>query len=252
MLTSWFNSLDLPRALAIVRIALGVAAGLNVLEAHVHLSSILGGAIAVPVLGLGLTSSWMWFLTLVGGTAAVTLIAGVRTRASALTSAVVSALVLLSDQQTYSSHRQLITTLLVLLAFSGADQVWVLRRRSLRPAGQAHWFILLMLTQLSVVYLFAGLSKVNAAFLSGAPLGGWMRFDLPGVLLMSVAFGTVFGEVFLAFGLWFRRTRALAALIGVLLHASIVVFLEEGTLPLIAFACACVPLYLLHFVPRTQ
>ena len=69
------------------------------------------------------------------------------------------------------------------------------------------WPQLLMMTQLSVCYLFSALSKVNAVFLSGVPLSTWVWIDLPWQFYTVAAVSTVAVELVIAFGLWFRSSR---------------------------------------------
>ncbi len=54
----------------------------------------------------------------------------------------------------------------------------------------------------------------------------------------------------MAGALWFRRTRVLAAVLGILLHSSIVVTMANDNIVLLAFALTCVSLYPLFFVRR--
>jgi hypothetical protein len=102
-----------------------------------------------------------------------------------------------------------------------------------------------MMTQLSVCYFFAALSKLNPVFLDGSALASWVRWPLPESMFGIMAVGTVVTELFLALGLWWRPTRVLAAAVGVGLHLSIVLGMKEQTVPLIAFTLACVPTYAL-------
>ena len=66
-----------------------------------------------------------------------------------------------------------------------------------------------------------------------------------------MAVGTVAVELFLAFGLWARPTVRAAVGTGVFLHTSIVLLIEDQTVPLIAFSLTCLSLYWL-FLARPR
>lgn len=237
------------RAVALARMGLGLAALLNVREAHVLLMRIADGALRMPVVEqFPAPQPWaIWLVTVVGGGAALALLTGWRTGPAALVLVATNLWVLGSDQQTYSSHRLLALLLLLLLAFTRSD-----RECALRPSAKqapAPWPRLLMMTQLSVCYLFAGLSKIHPVFPGGGPFDVWLRVDLPATLDMSMALGTILAELFLAVGLWHARSRGLAVVLGFLLHAGIVVGMAENSLALLAFSLTCVPLYPLFFTP---
>ncbi|RIK11982.1 MAG: hypothetical protein DCC50_13815 [Acidobacteria bacterium] len=157
--------------------------------------------------------------------------------------AAVGVVTLLWDQQTYSSHLTLLTVLLALLAFSGSGKRWALLRRREPDPTVPFWPQLLMMTQVSVVYLFAGLSKAQPTFLGGEPLQGWMWPDLPHWAFVVLAWATVLTEVGLAVALWVPRVRVLAAVVGVALHLSIVTLLDGENLWLVAFALTTTAVY---------
>lgn len=230
------------RAAAVARIGLGLAGLLNAAEGWTLLTRIADGRLAIPVVDAGPpVQTWsVVALTAVAMLSALAVVLGWRTRAAALVLAGTDVLILLWDQQTYSSHRLLSTILLVLLAFAGSDRTWAVQRSE---AEASPWPRLLMMSQLSVCYLFAALSKLNVTFLSGAPLHAWLRWDLPVLLTFAMAVGAVLTELTIAICLWSRRFRLLAVALGVLLHVSIVVGLADQTWPLAAFALTCVPLY---------
>jgi hypothetical protein len=236
-----------PRPVAVARIGLGLATVLNAWEMCQLLGRIASGAVALPVL------SWMpaptsltvnaYFIVAVA--AGLALLLGWHTALTASVTTVLNVLVFLWDEQTYSSHRLLATLLVAYLVFVRADATWAIRPGAgpVRRGPQV-----LMMTQLSVCYLFAALSKMNALFLSGAPLSLWLWIPLPRWGFTAMAIGTVATEIFLALGLWTRRYRAGAMAIGVLLHLSIVTLMAEQTIPLIAFALTCLCLYPLFWL----
>ena len=233
-----------PRPVAVARIGLGVAAILMSVEAFGILASIASGRLAAPVfagvppLAIPVLLVVLLFQVLAG--AAV--IAGWKTELAAVVSVLLSIALLLADQQTYSSHRLLATLLLSYLVFARAGTAW-----SVRPADGMpqvpFWPQLLMMSQLSVVYFFSAISKINPNFASGKPLATWVWIELPWQVYTLAAVMTIAVELVIAIGLWFPATRRLAVALGLGLHLSIVTLMNHDTLALIAFAITCVSLY---------
>lgn len=239
-----------PRPVALARIGLGIATVANAVEMHALLEAIAEGKLQVPVfaaipaptepaVGVYLVAA------LIAGTA---IVVGWCTAPMAVLSTVLNAWVFLWDQQTYSGHRFLATLLVAYLVFARSDAVWSVSRRG----GDVPWWPqLLMMTQLSVCYFFAAITKINPLFLTGAPLSQWVWAPLPWWMFMGMAVGTVVVELFLAFGLWARSTVRAAVGTGVFLHTSIVLLVEDQTVPLIAFSLTCLSLYCL-FLARPR
>ncbi|WP_353815988.1 HTTM domain-containing protein [Agromyces sp. SYSU T00266] len=241
-----------PRPVAIARMGIGVATVLMSLEAFEILARISSGLLAAPVFPqvpeLNLISLILLAILQVAAGSAVTL--GWRTEFAAGLSLVLSLVTFLADQQTYSNHRLLVTLLLAYLLFAKSGTAWSLRRTR-RPGLVPFWPQLLMMTQLSVVYFFSAISKINPTFASGKPLETWVWVSLPWQAYTIAAIMTIVVELVIAFGLWFRASRRVAALLGVGLHLSIVVLMDHETLALTAFAVVCVSLYPL-FLTRPQ
>lgn len=229
--------------LAAARIGLGIASILNATEMYLLLSRIAAGTVALPVSPVvpsptqGAVTTYLVAATFAG--AAITI--GWRTAPAAAVTTLLNVGVLLWDQQTYSSHRFLATLLVAYLVFARSDAAWSVSSHD--PGPVPRWPQLLMMTQLSACYFFAATSKVNAAFLSGAPLSHWVWVPLPWWCFTLMAFATVLVELFLSLGLWFARTRRTAVVLGVMLHVSIVVMMREHTWALLSFAITCASLY---------
>jgi hypothetical protein len=103
---------------------------------------------------------------------------------------------------------------------------------------------LLVRVFVTVVYVFAALTKLNPSFLSGEQLialtsdrsqlgafedlmrSGWAR---PFALL------TILAEAWLAIGLWIRRTRVPTMVFGAILHLGFILGVHTGTLWDVAF-----------------
>lgn len=231
-----------PQPVALARICLGLVTILNSFEAHALLRGIAGGKIrlavhdALPAPTDPAVQVYLVVSLLVAGA----IVIGWRTAQAAAVLTVINVGVLLCDQQTYSSHRLLMTLLVAYLIFARSDAVWSVAARG----GTVPWWPqLLMMSQLSVCYFFAAVSKISVVFLSGVPLSLWVWVPLPWWMFTFMAVGTVVVELYLAVGLWRPSSRRKAALLGVLLHMGIVTMLKDETVPLIAFAITCLGLY---------
>lgn len=231
------------RALAICRIALGFAVILNTAELTVTLLRLRDGAVHMPgVLPLPMahTAIEVWMTLSMSAGALIAL--GAFTKAASLIASASCLAVMLWDQQVYTNHHWLTTLLVAMLAFSRSDAAWSVRARFRGPDTAAATPVLLMMTQLSICYLFAGLSKINPWWLAGDELVRSLRFPLPDVLYTLMALLVVGVEVFMALGFWFRRTRTLALLSGVGLHVSIALLMHDRA-PLVTFGILCLSLY---------
>ncbi len=190
--------------------------------------------------------------------------------------------VFFADQLNFRNEPYFFLLLLLLLLCSSCDEALslkrVLRKRRgvsipddgylgpIRPLTAQR----LIQVQVSLVYFYAALHKMNGWFLSGKGLVDFLSVDLlqgfsgdllravlteptldslvgvtsdPGVMRW-IAYLTVSAELFLACGLWFRRTRPFAIAIGIGLHASIALFLKSAT-----FSLAMIASYLLFLEP---
>ena len=144
------------------------------------------------------------------------------------------------DQQLYSNHLYLMTWLVLLLIVADAGAGLALHGES-RPV--VRWAVLLIPLQISIVYGFTAVTKINPEFLSGEVLAGVLRDGLltfpPSLveprILSVVAAGAVLAEAFLAFALWSPRLRRVAYVVGFGLHGGITLFME-ATAPLLVFS----------------
>jgi hypothetical protein len=184
---------------------------------------------------------------------------GWRTRVAGtvLTAAMVATL--LSDRQLYSNHLYLLILLVALLVFADAGATLSLdaRRQTLSRRVSIIGADLLRI-QLSIVYFFAAIWKINEQFLSGWIPGSYLQngfLTIPGSMrtpeiLAWLAGMTILVELMLAFALWSPRFRAPAAATGVLLHVMFVLLIEEWA-ELIVFGAAMLAIYPLFFVGGT-
>jgi predicted DCC family thiol-disulfide oxidoreductase YuxK len=166
-------------------------------------------------------------------------------------------MVLLLDQQLFSNHIYLmfVGSLLFAVADSGAAISLDARRRGERGVV-ARWPVWLLRVQVSIVYGYAALSKINLPFLSGSVIASSLRRDgflavpdgwrvLEVMLVLAVL--TVIVEAFVAVALWLPRWRPAAFVVGLGLHIGITGWLVPGY-QLLVFSVLMLPLYVL-FIP---
>lgn len=163
--------------------------------------------------------------------------------------------VLVGDQQLYSNHLYLLATVVGLLTLAGAGRTVSLDARGAEePSRSPRCAVLLLKMQVSIVYGFTALAKLNVTFLSGAVLGAVLGrgslLTFPDgartfTVMASLSGGAILVEMFLAAALWSPRWRPVAVAVGVLFHLSIVLFVGP-VLELVVFALIMFALYLIH------
>lgn len=249
MLTHLFEEVS-PRPLGLARILIGVAAIIRAFIALPELLDISRTSIVntpyaswlpEPSVALAITLVSAWVV------AAILFTIGwkVSVSGSALLLSIVSALVL--DQQLYGNHLYLLAWLVLLLTIAGAGSGLSWRRGDTQVV---RWPVLLLMAQLSIVYGFAGLTKLNSSFLSGEVLAGSVGGGLIGFpdalrtprFLGVMAALAVFVELFVAVFIWRRRFRPAAFVLGLALHLSITLLMSIP-LKLLVFSIEMLALY---------
>jgi hypothetical protein len=174
----------------------------------------------------------------VAGLAAFAIALGFFTRASAAVFCLLFTYAELIDKATYLNHYYLVSLLALLLVFVPAGEAWsidVWRRRRTGLATGASvpaFFYWLLRAQVGVVYVYAGLAKLDGDWLLRAePLKTWLYSRVESPLLVGLAQGPwapyVMSWVGAAFDLSivpllvFRRTRPFAFAAALAFHLSI-------------------------------
>lgn len=259
-----FSARVRPQAAGVARVAVGAAAILKTVErapilerlsdpAVLHVPYFAGQPSVSSVPSELVLAAWVLLAT--------AFMLGLATRLSGSALAILLTAVLLSDQQLYSNHLYLLILLVGLLtmADSGSSLSLDAVRGGTRQVIPV-WPLTLIRLQVSIVYLFAGLSKVNAGYLSGSVIAvslrdegllaipaEWRTFEL----MAAAALVSIMVELGLSIGLWLPRWRRTAFLAGLGLHVGIAVWLDP-TLPLIVFAFIALSPYVLFLDPNPR
>ena len=250
------------RAAALVRIGIGVAAVLKAIQIGPLLARLDDPAVLrMPYVG-GLPSVVDLPAVLVVAVwvaAAVAFAVGLRTGLSGAVLTLTLAAILFGDQQLYSNHLYLLLLLTGLLTLARSGSALSI---DALPAGETDvpaWPLVLLRLQVSIVYLFAALSKVNPLFLAGTVVSTTLRRDGPLAVplewrtfeVMAVlSILAILTELFLAIALWLPRWRRLAFVVGTGLHVGIAIwFIPTGQL--VIFSVIILSPYLLFLdAPR--
>jgi hypothetical protein len=252
------------RPAAIVRMLVGLAAIGFALEAWVNIGRVLSSQVVdmpyvawYPLLPTAMLPLFigLWLC------AALAFALGLYTRVCGAILTLSMAYTLFLDQQLYSNHLYLATLVVLLLTIADSGARFSLDAR--RSGGRdliLEWPILLLKIQISIVYFYAALLKINPQYLSGVMLAGFWPFNQLAVqsggwsaalLLPLLAVVSILTELFLAVALWVPRLRWLALVVGVGFHMMIIWTggSQPGVpdLPFAIFALVMVAPYALFF-----
>ncbi|MGY2126949.1 HTTM domain-containing protein [Blastococcus sp. SYSU DS0617] len=221
--------------LAVFRMVVGAVAAVKALDWAARI--LLQDPTLQPLYGfLPALPAAVWLVLAVAMlTAAVTAAVGYRARPALLVTAGL-AMAFICVGGFYANHAYLMATLAVLLSFTDSDAALSVRAR--RGGGrETVWAppVYLLRAQITIVYIYAALAKLNPDFLSGNALASWHfssllapDFLISRPILMTMAIGAIVCELFVAFALWFRRLRPVAIVIGVALHLGMIAFISAG------------------------
>jgi hypothetical protein len=233
------------RPVAFTRIVLSISLVIVALEVSAYWWAIGEGRMSYPYWSVLPTPNAGGAGTLLAAATVLSILlgAGVLAGPVAGLASMLCLVALLSDQQTYSNHLVLLTLLLAFLSVAQSDRRWSVAARRSTQKQVPWWPQLLLVMQVSVCYVFAGLSKLNPHFLSGDTLDAFVWADLSTQVLVLMSVGAIVTELALGLMLWFRPTRWMAAALGVGLHAGILVMTAGAHLVFAGFALMCLAVY---------
>jgi predicted DCC family thiol-disulfide oxidoreductase YuxK len=244
-----------PRAIALVRIGVTFAALLEAANSAgtlLHLAQ--PGVIHAPFVPWAPTVSpgLAWGLIGLWVLAGLAFLVGWQTRMAGAVLTITLASALLLDQQLYSNHLYLMVLLVGLLTVTDSGAAISLDARGHEERDVPAWPVWLLRVQVSIVYGYAALSKLNLDFLSGSVIAASLRRDGPLAFpdawrsvepMFVLAVMAICVEAFLAVALWSPRWRPAALVAGLGLHAGITGWLSP-TYQLLVFSLAILPVYL--------
>lgn len=194
-----------PRGVALGRILVALASFALIVEWWIPLVRLSSGEFVrlpttywapavTPALVQGLVS-----VALIG---AVLLLLGTMARVGAALVCLTSAFALVLDEQTYSNHLYLLVWMTGLLAMSRCGNAFAFPRRKSRELVP-YWPVFLIKFQISVVYFWTGISKINEQYLSGEVLQTFMNewVPIPDAALSYLALLSIGVEIFLSIAL---------------------------------------------------
>jgi hypothetical protein len=195
------------------------------------------------------------------GVCAVGVALGAWYRASAALFCLGFAYVFLIDEARYLNHFYLVCLVSLLMACLPAHRIWSIdarRRPELRCVAVATWSLWIMRAQVGIVYVYGGVAKLNADWLSGEPARMWlnnrtMRGLIPPALdsdawVYVICYGGLLFDLLIVPLLLWRRTRATAFVIMVSFHVTNSWLFEIGIFPW--FMIAATTLFLSPSWPR--
>jgi hypothetical protein len=246
------------RALGIARIVLGVAVLAKGLMTAMTLHEFQSAdVLRFPYGPLELTTpqgiiatgaSFFWIIF------ALLFIVGFGTRVTGALLTVSILLVIGVDQQMYSNHLYLTATLVALMTLAGAGARYSVDARLGSGDGLVpRWAVTLIKLQLTSVYLFAGITKLNEGFLSGRVLERSLeaapRERIEQIVSLEIlAPLAILTELFLAFAFWSSRLRYGALVIGVGFHITNVVVMDHsGAFNFTMFALVMLSMMMVFF-----
>lgn len=242
------------RPVRFIRFVIGAICLLRSIEEYRLMSKVLSShSMRFPIFEWipALTKGPAVFLLILWFLAALAFTIGWRTRVVGLILTAVMGCTLVLDQQYYSSHLYLLCLIVLLLTLAETG----------RPSDSLsvwRWPILLLQIQLSLIYFFAAVTKLNAVYLSGYMLGANFRRNIPAIafnprLLSVMSVTSIVVELALAVSFWIKDLRKGAVVVGVLFHFTIVATLAPAVAGQLAlFAAACIAIYPLFFVKKQE
>jgi predicted DCC family thiol-disulfide oxidoreductase YuxK len=226
-----------PTALAMLRVATGESL-------RAPWFDVSGSSLSEPV-------TWALIVGWLG--CGVAFLVGWRTRLAGVGLALGMAGVLFADRQLYSNHLYLMILAVGLLTTADAGAALSLDSGRHREREQvAVWPVFLLKMQLSIVYVFSAMAKLTPAYLSGSVVAASLRVDGPLAFpqewrifepMFVLAVLAICSELFVGLGLWSRRWRPAAIVVGLGLHGFIAGWLSP-TYQLVVFGLLMLPLYL--------
>jgi hypothetical protein len=227
---------------------------------------------------VSLGSPGMYILYAVMTIAALCIMIGAWYRWSAVTFFLLFTYVELIDKTYYLNHYYFVSIAAFLFCLVPAHRAWsvdVRRRPTLRADTVPRWTVDIFKVSIGLVYFFAGIAKINEAWLIDAmPLRLWLPahddllmigplFTLAGIPWVFAWCGMIY-DVTVPFFLLSKRTRPYAYIVVVVFHVITGMLFQIGVFPLVMIGMTLIffepeftaklkpPTTLSHHIPRFQ
>lgn len=215
---------------------------------HLHFSYLGFEWVAVP------PQPWLDAIFVVMALAALCIALGAWYRVASVLFVLLFTWVFLFDTTYYLNHYYFLIVVSALLATLPAHKAFsidVRRRPSLRVDRVPRWMIDVFKLQIGIVYIYAGVAKINAPWLIDAmPLRIWLpahdTMPLVGALLAKPLTAYVFawtGMIYdctIVFALMQRRTKWYAFAAVVVFHVCTSMLFQIGVFPYVMIACTTI------------
>ncbi len=198
--------------------------------------------------------NWTYLLFAICALSALTVALGYKYRISIIVFFLSFTYIELIDKTTYLNHYYFVSILSFLLIFLPAHVYYsidALKNKKLQVTSIPQWCIDALKLVLAIVYIYAGLSKINSDWLLHAqPLKIWLRTRSDFPVLGSILhyswvhyffswFGMLY-DVFIVFFLLKKSTRLYAYFFVVAFHVLTRMLFPIGMFPYIMIACTLV------------
>ena len=169
---------------------------------------------------------------------------GLFYRASAVLLFLGTASLFLMEKAAYINHTYLyilVSFILIFIPAHHAISFDARRRPEIRSGSAPAWALYLLLFQISVVYIFAGIAKLNPDWLSGTPMKIWLprRAGYPVIgplltkesLAVALSYAGAALDLLVVPGMLWRRSRNYVFAAVVIFHLTNVALFGIGTFP---------------------
>ncbi len=203
------------------------------------------------------------------GLAGLLLALGLLYRPAALLIFLTFSYVFLLDQARYLNHFYLVCLVAFVMIFVNGHGAWSLDRLLFfrrRAESVPYWNVFLLRAQMCIVYVYAGIAKINPDWLRARPVADWIRnrddtpfighlFREEWVAYFVAYFGLIY-DLSIGFLLFYRRTRPVAIALALFFHGGNKFLFNIGIFPYLAMALTLMflepdwPRQVLHRIAR--
>lgn len=243
-IAKWLDAIGRTEVLGVMRIAIGCLLFTQAFDAFGELQRIgyFGDHFHMPLIAdrFVATRAFYTYMLVTRLVLAVIVTLGIQARPALMLSSLMGIYVLLCDKLEFHHNRYALLLYAFILALTPCDKSWRLIGRRLESDQiGAMWGAWLGRLQVSIIYFGSGGSKLfdpdwrdgtmvaqrfvrygHEAIEKGVPQF-FMHFLASPIMCGLIAKGAIFSELFIAFGLQFKRTRRAALWWGMIFHLMI-------------------------------